>query len=468
MSATTAADLLARAHHLALVLRDSHDPITLTQWEQFDVTLHRVLHETLGVDGGNVRLRDPSRTVLRSAIRSFPDPLRPPAATPADRAQDARAAATSEAAPRREDASGRLRVVRDNDAAPAPHGRDRDGRSDITPADPSDPHPLARLSVTLGALADQLNVAHQSGQPVLDTPGEAATTARHLLAIGRTAAGRTLAAIPYTYAARPLAIAQYTERVLDTLTDATTRPVGLERPRTVTPHPDPDTLGDRLEAALHTWATAARADLTRPVPAADGIRFLASQTIHLNALTHQLIQVQDLQGLDPGRATTVMLAASARLAQRAEPLWAKVTTLARPTLEYVTASRALIPVLDEVTTALQGPSPTADFDTRRALADLAQTTRTIADLMDATQTLPDRLARSQLLHTPKGRPTVVDLHSRRRLLTRPATPDDVTDLAHTWTLAGGATGAAAAGLHGVLTSQADRPLDALAPIERTL
>jgi hypothetical protein len=181
-----------------------------------------------------------------------------------------------------------------------------------------------------------------------------------------------------------------------------------------------------------------------------------------------LIQVQDPPSLDPDGATTVILTTAARLAQRADPMWAKVTTLARPTLEYLTASRGLIPVLDDVTTALQGASPAAKLDTRRALVDLAQTSATIADLMNATRTLPDRLARSQLLHTPKGRTMVVDLHSRRRLLTRPVNPDDVDELATTWTLAGGAASAAATQLHRVLATQADHLLHALAPLERTL
>jgi hypothetical protein len=63
---------------------------------------------------------------------------------------------------------------------------------------------------------------------------------------------------------------------------------------------------------------------------------------------------------------------------------------------------------------------------------------------------------------------VVDLHSRRRLLTRPGNPDDVAELATTWTLAGGAASAAATQLHRVLATQADHLLHALAPLERTL
>jgi hypothetical protein len=171
--------------------------------------------------------------------------------------------------------------------------------------------------------------------------------------------------------------------------------------------------------------------------------------------------------LDPEGATTAALTPAARAAQVVEPLWARVTTLARPTLEYVTASRHLIPVLDEVTAALMANGPDA-FDTRQAIADLTQTSSTIADLMATTRTLPDRLARSQLLHTPKDRTTVVDLNSRRRMLTRPATPDDIADLTKAWTRAGNTARGAAVQLHHVLAAQVDHPLYALAPIERTL
>lgn len=199
---------------------------------------------------------------------------------------------------------------------------------------------------------------------------------RHLLAIGRVAAGRTLAAIPLADADRPFAVAQYTERVLDTLADATARPASLDRLRTVARHPSPFDLGDRLEAALDGWTSAARADLTRAVPAAEGVRFLANQAVHLYAVTHQVMAADQPETLDPDGATTAALTAAARAAQAADPLWANITTLARPTLEYATASRALLPVLDDLTAALQ-PSAPKDLDTRRALADLSQAATSI-------------------------------------------------------------------------------------------
>ena len=281
------------------------------------------------------------------------------------------------------------------------------------------------------------------------------------------AAGRTLASLPFADADRPFAIAQYTERVLDTLANVIARPASLDRLRTVIPHPATVDLGDRLEAALDAWAGAARADLTRAVPAADGIRFLMKQAVHLYAVTHQVLGADQPEALDPDGATTAALTAAARAAQAVDPLWANITTLTRPNLEYVTASRALIPVLDDVTAALQQPGADG-LDTRRALADLTHAATAMADLMATTRTMPERLARSQLLHTPRGRKTVVGLHSRRRLLTRPATPDNVADLAKAWTLAGNTARGAATQLQNVLATQVNHPLCALAPVERTL
>jgi hypothetical protein len=466
VSVTTAADLLIRAHRLAIELRDSHDPVTLQQWERFDVTLHRALHESLGADASYVPRGDPSRHTLLSAIRAYPAPLRPPADIPLTPAQAARVLNITERRVHRQIRAGHLKAVHDGDAV-ALQARDLDKRPDITPADPTDLHPLARVAVTLGALADQLHRARATGQPVLDAPGEAAATARHLLAIGRVAAARALASLPFADADRPFAIAQYTERTLDTLATAGAPPASLAQLRTVTPHPAPLELGDRLETALHTWTGAARADLTRGVPASEGVRFLGNQAVHLYAVTHQVICADSVQTLDPNGATTVMLTAAARAAQAAGPLWANLTTLTRPTLEYATASRALITVLDDVTEALQ-PGARTKLDTRRALTDMSQAATAIADLMAATRSLPEQLARSQLLHTPKNRQTVVDLHTHRRLLTRPAAPINITELAHAWTLAGSAAGAVAAQLHHVLSGQVDHPLRSLVPVERTL
>ena len=72
VSATTASDLLARAHRLAIDLRDSREPLTVQEWERFDVTLHRTVHAELGADASYVHRRDPYRHPLLSAIRAYP------------------------------------------------------------------------------------------------------------------------------------------------------------------------------------------------------------------------------------------------------------------------------------------------------------------------------------------------------------------------------------------------------------
>src|SRR5690242_7515860 len=105
--------------------------------------------------------------------------------------------------------------------------------------------------------------------------------------------------LPFADADRPFAIAQYTERTLDILADASAQPASLDRLRTVISHPAPVDLGDRLETALEEWAVAARADLARGVPAAEGVRFLANQAVHLYAVTHQVIRADRAHTLDP-------------------------------------------------------------------------------------------------------------------------------------------------------------------------
>ena len=166
-------------------------------------------------------------------------------------------------------------------------------------------------------------------------------------------------------------------------------------------------------------------------------------------------------------STAEALTGAARAVQAADPLWDDVTTFARPTLEYATASRELFHVLEDITATLQ-PSSQVGLDTSRALPDLVQANTTIADLMAATRTLPERLARAQLLHIPRGRMTVVELNSHRRLPTKPATVYEVEDLVRAWDAAGTSARDAVSQLNHELGTRLDHPLRALAPIERTL
>ncbi len=440
MSTTTAADLLDRADRLTRTLREHTDPVGAAQWEPFDVAFHRVLHEIVGADAAYVPRADPQQLALRSAIRSYPAPLRPPADIPLTPMQAARLLDITRQAVYRRIRTGNLHVARDGDAI-AIRARDLDARPDLTPPDPTDPHPMARLGVTLGALADLLHGAHEAGQPVLDQPGEAAATTRHILAIGLVAAGYAVGRGPYADANRPLAVAQYAERVLDTITNPDITITSLDRLRAVAPLSRPATLNDRLEAALHHWEIAATAETYRAVPSTDVLRTLANQSTHVFAVTSELLTAApDADRIDPDATLSKALVEAAKAARATDVHLAALTTLARPSVGFAAASRDLFTVLGDISQELQTPGKDA-LDRQRALNDLGAATHTIADLWRRTRDLPDRLARSGLLHTPKAhtRPTMEDLTTKRRMHTRVAPSDDVAPLTETWHLAAAAT-----------------------------
>ena len=77
MSTTTGADLLAHADRLTRQLRVSEVPVTRSQWETFDVTLHRLLHELVNHDPAHVSSTDPNLPALAAAVHAYPQPLRP-------------------------------------------------------------------------------------------------------------------------------------------------------------------------------------------------------------------------------------------------------------------------------------------------------------------------------------------------------------------------------------------------------
>lgn len=463
MSTTTATDLLDRAHRITRHLRDSREPVTTTHWESLDVALHRALHEIVGADAAYVTRDDPQYLPLMSGIRAYPAPLRPPADIPLTPIQAARLLNITQQAFHRQIRRGNLQVVRDGDVMSI-NARDVDQRADITPADPTDPHPIARLSVTLGAFADLMHHARATGTPVVDRPGEAATTARHVLALGLVAAGYAIGHGPYADADRPLAVAQYAERVQDTLAEVHVTPTSLDRLRSVAPLAGSGDLHDRLEAATYAWSGAAHAETARRVPSTDFLRGMANQSVQLYAVTHQVLAANDAGRLDPDAQVSAALVEAARATQATDPLWAPLTTLARPTLEYVETSRTLFAVLNETTKQLAQPDP-GRLDTARALADLAAAVQTVADVMGVTHYLPERLAQSQLLHTPKAdaRKTLEELTTRRRMHTRVVTAAELGDLPTQWRLASVAAGKAVAQLEAALGRQ-PRRIDGVVPV----
>ena len=287
MSTTTGADLLAHADRLTRQLRVSEVPVTRSQWETFDVTLHRLLHELVRPDMAPAVPGDPTRLALSAAVRAYPDPLRPVVHRPLSPSEAAQQLGQTTAWVHAQIRRGNIHAIHD--------GRDTHipatalaSRSDITPADPTDPHPLARVAATLGALADLLH--DHTDRPPLTAEGHGAGAAVHVLAIGAVAARHTLTHGPIADANRPLAIAQYAERIIDTLREPAQLPHHLDRIAAVTPSPAPETLNDRLEAAIYDWAVAGRAETQRLIPSADVLRAFANQGTHLYAVTAKLLQ----------------------------------------------------------------------------------------------------------------------------------------------------------------------------------
>ena len=71
---------------------------------------------------------------------------------------------------------GGLRAVKDGDGFRFASSS-IDDRPDIRPADPTDPHPLARASCALGAMADLIRDSREHGPAVLQRDGESAGAA---------------------------------------------------------------------------------------------------------------------------------------------------------------------------------------------------------------------------------------------------------------------------------------------------
>lgn len=147
MSTTTAADLLARAERLSRELRRDQTPVTLQQWAAFDVTVHRLLTEMLGEHGIFV---PKEHATLRAVIDRYPQPLTGPV-----RLTHSEPRPTTRDHFERHAAGSSRRQHLQSLPAPAPDELahlDVDELPQIT-----DPHALARLTRTFGALADLLH-----------------------------------------------------------------------------------------------------------------------------------------------------------------------------------------------------------------------------------------------------------------------------------------------------------------------
>ncbi len=397
MSTTTALDLLAHADLLTRELRRTTTPVTRAQWNTYDATLHRLLLEIAGLNAFHVRPGDPSRAPMHQAMRSYPQPLHAPIGTTLTIEQAAPFLGYQPSTVRNLVRHGGLPATFE-DGAYQIKTDDLPAEPDTHPADPTDPHPLARVSCALGAMADLLHEARTAGEPVLTARGEIAGATIHVLSLAAVAARHTLSHGPLDDVVRPVLIARYAERAIDALRDVALRPTSLSDLLAVSTATPPRNLTDRLDTALHQWQHATQDELERMIPGVDVIRQIANQGTHLCAITDLLNR-----GAAPDRKVAPNLGGGAlsearQALHRGEHAWDHLSTLTRPSHEFVTASRELYESLHAVATAIQHADPSLDHavvaaSVRRGLAG-------IGDLTTTTRGLPEMLLNAGVLLAP--------------------------------------------------------------------
>ena len=423
MSTTTAADLVTRADLMVRELRNGTDLISLAEWERFDVTAYRLLHELVGPG----RAHDDRNTVrahaaLVQVLQTYPTPLRPPVGATT---YSVRQAAQFLGLPR----EGVLYRIHRGDIPATSDGRsygiaanDLDRRTELGPADPTDPHPLPRLSCTFGVLADLLVADRDRPVSALHDDVHVAALMAHVLTLTAVTARHTLAHCPVTDADRPLRVAQFAERGIDAL-DTAGRLHGLARITSCAPPNNPTTLNERLEAALRTWAATGRDELNQTVPSTEVLRNIANQGRHIYAVTDRLLQASGQHRAsqhDQSPQVSSALRQASEALRQADDQWAAVTTAMQPSHDYVAATRDLFSILKDMgqldLTPVSSGQREPSLDIEEALSNLSIAGGDLAELLHDAQHLPDVLIRSELLFAPARtlKPSLDRLASRER------------------------------------------------------
>ena len=432
MSTTTAADLLDRAHALTRDLRRSEDTLTRGQWDAFDDTVHRLLTNLLGPHGRNIPHRSERRNQLLAAALTYPQPLRDNTIA-ANLAPRAGRPASLRLVPK---TAARSHLHAAND-----HGQPMPTLPDLDLPSATDPHPLARLTCTLGALADLLVDA--SPWVVTSGRGDLADATTRVLSVAAVAGRHTLSVGNLDDADRVLAVGRWAERSMHLIGERSASTATLDRVGATLPDRASDGINDRLEAARVDWTHAAQAEVGMLIPSVDVLRVIANQGAHLYGLTAEMMRKDP----DLARETELVmpdLAHAARAFRAADQEWAGLTTLTRPTHEFLSESRRLLSVLKAVATP-PNLAETAEQDHSRTLNDLVALAITTAELAAETSNLPNRLLRSHLLFGTPDR--LLDPLERLNLRTaKRAVPlgiQDAPDLQPRWSEAGIAARAAA-------------------------
>jgi len=342
---TTATDLIDRARCILTEFQQTEAPITQEQWEAFDQTVYRLLHELDRAVTGWLTCED-AATQLHHVVRNYPRPLQPVDDRPDfSTSEAAQLLGTSANAIRKRINAGTLL------AAPTGNGY-RVPRTEITasgnvaPGSTEDRHAIARLSGTLGALNDLL-VLHRldPSAPALES-STALSVAAQTLALTKAAAKRALALCDPVAAERPLLIARYAATAASMLPGAS--PLrGLQNPAIPAPADAPNARGEELERSLHDWATAARDQLREAVPSVAVLQDINRQGVHIYAALDVVLGTAP-DGTDHA-ASREQLRTSALALQSAADAWNQTSTGMSPSRPYVEAARHLYTALSRVT-----------------------------------------------------------------------------------------------------------------------
>jgi hypothetical protein len=415
MSTTTGRDLITSADRLARELARWDHSVDTALWESFDTTAYRLLRELIGPGRDDSGACSRGRASLLQVIHAYPTPLRPPLDAEFSLNAARRFVATSEYELRqrvREGAvpthlfNGRRRIS----------SADLDTRPDITPADPIDPHPLARLSTTLGVLADMVGQERRHPGTVDGLSDDTVRDATARVMTWLAVAGRyTLRHGPIDDGARPLVIAQYAERSINALGGTAPTLGGLD---SLSAHVTTggSGLSEQLDNALHHWAAEAREELKRTIPSTQVMANIASIGTLMMATTHRL---HTLSPATPGEELVAMtsdLRGAADGLREAEAAWKGVTTLHPQGRAFGAASYALFDTLRKVLAAPAEAQKRRELglDVDASLRSIERGVRDLAMFVEQSHDATRACLNSELLFAPaRGRENTAD-HLRAR------------------------------------------------------
>ena len=451
MSITTAGALLERADRLSRQLNTAAHDVSQVQWEQFDNTVYRTLHELIGAGRTDAAYTHRGSSPLLAALRAYPSPVRLPPGRTYSIGYAAQLMDLSRRQVRDKIRQHNLHAVKEGDQYVLPtrslHADDRD----IAPADATDPHPMARLSVTLGALADLVSENNRTPHR-LDMDDHALTdTVRRVLALTAVAARHTVRHTPMDAVDRPLLIARFASTYIDTLDPSPRRVLALDHIAAVTENDAAMNINEQLDAAVHVWRAAAHREMSRMVPSTQALSSIANQGVRLYAVTHQLLRSAPAQedAIASRHDVCRELREGGAVLRAADEALAGLTSLTSPTHDFVSATRELFTTLQQVRDMATVHHSSLDHEA--AVASLAHGCSVQAELITTARGTPASLLHCQLLFAPARRlePSVERLAARGKGKFIIAQLDDAPDLGWRWETAARKTAEVARAMRGL-------------------